>query len=281
MAKAKKIMTDFGDEPPILYTIDNERYHKSSGISRSELWTMHKHTPFRARFGKKTTTKPQALGNVAHCAILEPEDFDNRFVIGPDVNKNTNIWKGARDEAAAAGKELLDQKQFEAGMMIRDAVARKATMQKLLRGAKFEQAAYAIDPDYGVLVKCKPDLANSGMGVLADIKTAADAGYDAFGRSCAEYGYHLQEFHYSRIWNAVDKCNGYVFVVVESAEPFDVAFWECPPAMTKEAEAIYHQTMPTMVECLRTDTWPGFPDKVMPIDMKRWAYQYTAPDNGE
>jgi hypothetical protein len=38
-------------------------------------------------------TKAKGVGTAAHAALLEPELFAERYIVGPDVSRNSNAWK--------------------------------------------------------------------------------------------------------------------------------------------------------------------------------------------
>lgn len=280
-AAAPEIVTDFGDKPPIIYTIDDEQYHGSSGISRSGLWTIYKHNPFKFRYGKKEETPALSLGKIAGCAILEPDELENRYMRTELERAGTNAWKDQEAEAASLGRELVKAPAYDKALLMREAVWSKQTFRKIMEGARVEQAAYVIDKDTGVLCKAKPDIFNEKLGVMCDLKTAAEISAFHFGKAIANYGYHVQESFYTECWSQVADIKAYVFAVVESDEPFDIAFYEIPPAAHREGRVIHKTTLETYAQCLATDTWPGYPDKVTPCDLPRWGYENTSPDDGE
>ena len=75
---------------PGIYSISNEEYHSSSGISRSGI-VEFKHCPkkfwnkyLNPYYIKPEPTKALNFGNAFHTAILEPHEYDNRYISKPD-----------------------------------------------------------------------------------------------------------------------------------------------------------------------------------------------------
>lgn len=281
MAKAPKaapLLTDFGDKPPILYTMTNDQYHAANGVSRSELWKLWKRRPAHVRYGERNETTPMKLGSAAGCAILEPEEFEKRYAKGPDARSNSNIWKDAEGEAKAAGAILLKPDEFDAALCMRESAHATSSLRKLITGARVEQAAFAIDPATGLLVKVKPDLYQPALNIVADIKTSADASPEWFSKTMANYGYHVQEAFYTDVWKNVLPVDAFVFIVIESEVPYLAAQYELPPKAAAEGREICRQALALYAECKAKDEWPGYPDKVVPIDLPRWGYQATHPE---
>ena len=115
-------------------------YFKNPAISASGLKLIDK-TPahfFESRINPKESTDAQKFGTFAHCAILEPQEFDNRFTMVPKgINYATKEGKEIRAEIIASGKEAV---KFEA-------------MQDILK----IQAIFQSHPFVIEMNKCNPE----------------------------------------------------------------------------------------------------------------------------
>jgi exodeoxyribonuclease VIII len=99
-------------KPGIYFDISNEDYHAGDGVSKSQL-DMVALSPALLQWQKSApvdTEKLKALdmGTALHCLLLEPEEFDKRFIVAPQFNRRTNQGKRMKrlSRIARSGKQL-------------------------------------------------------------------------------------------------------------------------------------------------------------------------------
>lgn len=268
--------------PGIYPDISNDDYHAMEGVvSRSGLWELWTKTPAHFKNGEEESEKRHfALGSAAHCAILEPDQVEARYLRGPD-DRRGNKWKDAELYAQSQGQACLTSKEFDTAMFVRDSAAKNRHVQILLKGGVFEQTGVYRDPVTGMLCRVRPDIWNPAARVMADIKTAADASAEAFAKSIHNFGYHVQDHMYSDGWEHAGggEVEGFVFIVVEKAKPYMTVTYELVPQARAEGEAIYRGALSIYKNCMETGVWPGYPDKVSQLDIPRWAYTQTNPEH--
>jgi exodeoxyribonuclease VIII len=262
----------------------DEEYHAGEGVSKSKLWTLDNKTPFHARFGARKETNAFAIGKAAHCAILEPEDLENRYTKGPDARRNSNEWKHAEDFARHAGTTLLKPDDYDMAMVIRDMAATVPELELMRQGGcTVETSAYHLDEETQTLVKTRPDIYNPTHRLIGDIKNMADASPEAFKRDVGKFGYHMQHALYSEVWAAGAEMpvDGFFFIVFEKSDPPLVAVYELSAAAIAEGYARYRSALARYAECVRTDTWPGYPEGVQQIGLRYYDYKLTPPPKEE
>lgn len=275
---------------PGIYTLANEDYHAAPGISKTGLWTIHTKTPFHFRYGERKASSFFDLGSAAHTAVLEPDQLLVRHAKGP-ADRRGNKWTDAVQAAQHEGRTLLTAGDFEKLERIADSAEKNATLRALRPGLVVEQSGFAIDPETGVLCRCRPDGYQPSSGIILDLKTTTDGGASAFARSVANFGYHVQDAFYSDTWSAAhvikqpcwsEPVNGFVFVVVETTAPYVTSTYELDPSAVDEGRAIYRAALARYAECARTDVWPAYPDEPEPLKLPRWAHKLTpVPDYRE
>lgn len=295
-------------DSPGVYQQTNEQYHAGPGVSRSMLWTQFTKTPLHARYGERKATDPQKLGDATGVAVLEPGTFDARFYRGPSDRRGKK-WDAAEEIAREVGKTCLTEAQYDDALRMADCVHRNPIVRKLISGQpSIEQSAYSIDEATGELVKVRPDLHSHTLAIQADLKTAADASEEAFAKSVAEYGYHVQRAMYPLVWEAAggSRVDAFVFIVVESKHPHPVAIYELDPYSTEEGLEVYRHALDDYHRCsqieraMRHDNeikksqgkkhlddaqlevavraaWPGLPSKVTTITMPPWGFKLRKP----
>jgi len=275
-------------KPGVYYNVSNEDYHSGPGISKSGLWTIHAKTPAHFKYPpEKDEESTQAkatkdFGTAAHIAILEPDTFEKRVVRGP-VDRRGNKWKDLAEACEIDGKTLLIEKQYDDVLAMRDAVHANAWINSIITGGKpeIEASGYWIDPETGMLCRCRPDLYRADIGIMLDLKSTESAKADDFARSVYNYGYHAQEAHYTDGYTALGrKIEGVVFLAWEKKSPYAFQVFELPPSIVDEGRAIMRSALNTYAECVRSNQWPGYPDGVQELKFKRWHYTMTEAPNG-
>ncbi len=287
----------------IVYGLDSEAYHAGPGISKSGLWTIYTKTPAHYRFEERAEKNQNALdlGSATHLALLQPEEFEAKVFLGPE-NRMGNKWKDALLEAehrAGPSAIVLTTKDYERCQRIRDSGELCATLVEARRGAIIEASGYATDPATGALCRVRPDCYNPELGIIADLKTARDGGRRGFMNAVAEYGYHMQEAFYSDVWNRVldfenlkgadQTVEAFIFIVIESAAPFQVSAYELAPSAVEEGRQAYQRALVQYATCKERErlgmperqAWPGYPEEPEPLDLPYWAYKLTPRPEAE
>lgn len=190
-------------KPGIYYDISNEDYHAGDGVSKSQLDIIAM-SPALLEWQKSApvdTKKLKALdmGTALHCLLLEPDEFDKRFIIAPSFNRRTT--QGKADEEAflkdveSMGMTVMDAEQGRKLKLMRDSAMAHPGARWLLEEEGFsESSIYWNDSDTGELCRIRPDRYLKNYPVIVDVKKVADM--DRFSRHLDEFRYHVQEAMY-------------------------------------------------------------------------------------
>lgn len=194
--------------------IPDEDYFKRKGISKSLLSRMD--CPEKA-FTPYKSTPAMLEGSAVHCAILEPNEFESRYVVEPTINKRTNVGKEeyAAFVEANKNKTVITQDLVDMALIMQDAVMSHVSASRLLSGGKAEQAYFWTDERTQAECKCKADYVQGN--VIVDLKTTNDASPGGFSRAVANFKYHWQDAWYTR----GTKADGFIFVAVEKPTKLD------------------------------------------------------------
>jgi len=261
---------------PGIYTMTNEAYHASDGISRSGLWTIWSQSPAHFKYGEPKTSRSFDIGQAVHDAILDPNQFDLNCIRGP-ADRRGKKWEEKVAEAEKVGQTVLTAGDYDAVEAMRDAALANSVIADLVHDGLIEQAAFA-DCD-GTLVKAKPDLYSPEHETILDLKTCRDAREHAFARDVATYGYHCQEAFYSTVWKAAGggEVSAFAFACIEKEPPYAVSLYELDANAIAEGHAIIDRALALYDECTRTGVWPGYPAVVQTLSLPRWAFKLTQP----
>jgi exodeoxyribonuclease VIII len=162
-----------------------------------------------------------AMGHAVHCLALEPDEFEERFVSFPKVDRRTKEGKefAARFEAENKGKIILDPQEFQDAMACVQALNNHPEFAAIMEQPRRVEVPFEFEL-FGHRFKAKPDAIIDSMKLILDIKTTEDASPHRWQWSAVDYGYHRQAFIYQGALRQ-DTGKGYrfVFAVVEKPKP--------------------------------------------------------------
>ena len=240
----------------------SKEYHSRPEISKSGLDMIAKSPAhYWDRYLKpdreeKEPTASMMLGSVVHDIVFN----QGEWVKEPAVNKRTNAGKAALEafyEQLNEGQCAAPSSVFEEAERIAAAVMAHPTAAKLIKTGQAEQPIFC-EMD-GVKVKIKPDWVNTKYRLCVDLKTTRDASPLAFAKSCSNFRYHVQDAFYTDVMQAAGHdVNGFVFIAVETAPPYNVAIYQLGPEEQNLGREKYKQDLQTFAECSASNKWPGY-----------------------
>lgn len=271
------------DPRGLYYDVPNEVYQAGPGLSVSGLKRLRK-SPFHFHAPQvpgnlaplASPTPAMFNGTLTHCALLEPDRFDSRYLVGPEVSKNSNAWKDFAKHAADKGLEIISAQQRDAAFAQAASVRALPDVAELLTGGTSEVSCYWVDEETGVLCRCRPDrdfpIAYGTSAVLLDLKTCVDASPDGFGRQVANLHYDMQAAWY---------CDGYaiaadtevsamVFAAVENSFPFAAAAYMLDPEDIAAARRANRKLLRLYRQCEEINEWPGYPREMRRLSLPAW-----------
>lgn len=252
-------------------------YYSTDAISSGLLNAAHRSLA-HARIELTHPSEPtaaQAFGTAFHTAVLEPSDFDKRYTVAPKIDRRTTKGKEewAAFLAANKGRETLTRDEMGAIQDMAQSVHEHGTAGKMLASATMREAS-AFWQESGVLCRARFDALTKydGWSWVVDLKSAADASPEAFRRSVTKWGYHRQAAWYLRGAYALAPVRRrFAFIVVEKTPPHAVAVYELTDDAIEQGGAECEEAFAALVRARDTNTWPGYPDEVVEIDLPPWA----------
>jgi len=266
-----------------MFNLPDEVYHskKCPGISRSLLVETLKHPKAAKRFLEKpdAPNRSMELGSAIHAAILEPDQFYNRFIFYPDTEEFKDARSSKVRSARAAfeqehpTKTILLSKDFETIKRVLDLVYNHPTAPKYLKGLK-EKTFFWKDIETNALLRCKPDVVCVSEHALIDIKTTSKgADPTNFRRSMYTGQYHIQHsFYIEGVNEAVqqaeftqskpflDPISRFIFMVIELDEDDpEIAFYELYPSLVIEGRILWRKALRSLLSCIEKNDWPSYP----------------------
>ncbi|MEX3614445.1 MAG: PD-(D/E)XK nuclease-like domain-containing protein [Burkholderia gladioli] len=280
--------------------LDIDAYHARSEISKSGLDDINVSPAhfYALHLDPKRPARPmragQLEGHLAHCAILEPDEFSKRYAVVPadaprrPTEVQWNAKKPSEDSIAAMawwtefnacanGATIIATAQYETAMRQAESVRDLPEVREALQRGRAEVSAFWTDPTTGVQCRCRPDWvhnATESATILLDVKTFSSAGADEFRRQAARKRYHVQDAFYTDGYAAASGLNvlAFVFVAVETEWPYAAHAMMLDEPSREQGRADYARNLATYARCDATGEWPGYSKEITLITLPQWAF---------
>lgn len=248
--------------------LSSDDYHAGSGISVTGLKLLGR-SPAHYRAGFKSQSTALVIGTALHAAALEPEDFDEEFVVAEGFDSRRD--KGYKRWSEQQDRHIILPKEMEDVTGMKNALQHNRDASMLLSGAAFETSCFANDPETGELCRCRFD-AFTQNGYIVDLKTTTDARPQAVARKIADLGYYIQQAFYTDVpfWATGQKPLGFVFVFVEKEPPYAVCCYELDGADVARGRAAYRKLLNRYHECKSSENWPAYGSGIQKVELPAW-----------
>lgn len=267
----------------IIHGLGIEAYHSGPGISKSGLDDMDPPARYYAlhldpKRPVRVQTAAQRVGQLAHCAILEPEEFGKRYAVGPDCSRANKAWK-EWEASLPAGVEAIKPSEYDTAMWQRESVLKLPGMTDILSAGKAEVSAFWEDPYTGVLCRCRPDFA-ADCGVLLDVKTVGNSSPSDFRLQAARMRYDVQDAFYTEGYSMASDSpvDRFLFLTVETDYPYLAAVHELAPESKSAGSEKARAALNVYAECLRNNEWPHYGSEIHQIQLPGWALTYQGDE---
>ncbi|ACL06275.1 putative bacteriophage protein [Desulfatibacillum aliphaticivorans] len=229
-------------------------------------------TPAHCRVAQETTDA-MLFGTALHTCILEPEKFAKYYATYPEGKDGRSsegrAIKKAMDEA---GGHILTRDKWDRLYGMSEAIKSSKTASNLINQSRHEVSLFW-EHRHGFMCKARADIWHPTIGIIADLKKVTPGDFQALDRTIVKYKYHWQDEWYTQGARAVtDRMDwNFVFIFVEDQAPFSVRCLTLSPESKMQAHEELADITADYAQCLKTDTWPGYPDRVEMIELPRWA----------
>lgn len=265
-------------DPGLYFNIPNEAYHAGPGVSKSQLddiainpavFQWRKSAPEDEE--KKTALD---MGTALHCILLEPQEFDLRFVIAPKFDRRTTEGKKRAahflEENGQSGKTVLEHEEHRKLLLMRDSTfAHPAARYFLEAEGHCEASIYWDDEQTGELCRIRPDRFLKNQPVIVDVKKVADM--ERFARHVDEFRYHVQDAMYrDGFYQHFNEYPQFVFIAVSESincGRYPVRVFQLEQEDVAVGHDLYRRDLNTYHQCRLTNTWGG----VESLSRPAWA----------
>lgn len=279
--------------PRVELQLPREAYDSIEAWNASLLKIVCKQTPahaYQAYFAGNERPDSAAfrIGTMVHEWVLEPEVFLKYATTSHGTR--TKLYKEAMADAAAKGKPLAAEDEYQLAKAMGDAIK----MHPIVGGRfssehlNFNEVTLTWTTD-GKPCKARLDAIRYVNGKLwiADLKTCQNASWDAFGRDSLEYLYVLQASFYADGAYAcrrdLEKCWGlpagelenipmeFEFICIEKTAPHFIARYSMTDEQAMIGRSLYESALAKAQAAKDLEYWPSYDINSKPLALPPWA----------
>jgi len=263
-------------------------YHKNAALSHSKLETFRRRPAlFYKKYIEKSLapTEPSSafrIGSAAHVAILEPDQYYERYARRPDgIDRRTKEGKAAfaEFEAANLGKIIIDGDEDDQVGCMERAVRDHRLASELLDDGVAEATWRTAG---SMPLQCRTDWYNPAgcelsqrRPYVADLKTVESLDEDAFSnfeKAVFRFGYHRQAGFYLPLISEITTAPvfDFFFIVVEKVEPFGCAVYRLSDEAVSIGQDESIADLRGIKACVDSGVWPNIEVKLHELGLPKW-----------
>lgn len=276
----------------VFYDLPDPDYRAASGVSNSMLKNIaldgeEPGSPahFVAAFNDPTMDSDALFfGRMVHSRILTPgeplpgmieypENYaDEKTGEAKKWNGNSKVCKRWEAEQEAAGLRPMKAAEIRAMDGVVNAITSDPMCQKAFADGKAEVSLFKPyhTANGMVLRKARLDWVSPGYA-LVDIKTCQDARTFDFDGVLWKRRYYVQAAYYLDLWNELnpdDQKTNFIFIAVEKSSPHAIQIFDMDPTDLDSGRREYRRNLSTIIQCMKTGEWPGYPTGIQAIRMR-------------
>jgi hypothetical protein len=261
----------------------HDEYHCLSAISRSALITFGQspahfwHNFLNPKAQAKAPTPAMLFGAAFHAYVLEPLEYQTKYVEAPTSSKVSKAYRLAEEEASSNNQVIVPQGTAALCHQLSQALHEHPTAHKILTTKGFYEATFlATCPHTDLEVKCRADCITDS-GWVVDLKTTTNASPDAFVKTIANYHYHVQAGFYLDVieWATGSRPKGFLFVCIEKEAPYAVSVIRASDSMIAAGSRRARNLLNQMADCFNTfgpsQPWPAYDQDIVEVNLPAWA----------
>jgi hypothetical protein len=285
-------------EPGIYDGVDFDTYKSWDAVNKSSLDEMWDRSALHYKYrldNPEEETDAMVVGSALHTLILEPEEFDKRYLVaqtcsavvkstGAMCTKDGQVFDGKRWFCGIHGRGIgplpgikrIGQKQSEIVYAMAAGILKSDVAKAFINDEGRNELSIVWD-DRATGIRCKGriDLERIGSwGSIGDLKTTESPTPWDFSRSISDYAYDRQAAWYIDGATAVGiKPESFVFICPEKKPPYDVGLFR----MQSDAIAIGREQNEWLLKrlqwCRDNNAWPPATGAFEDISVPRFHFE--------
>ncbi len=220
----------------------------------------------------RAPTKEMAFGSAFHAYVLEPDKFQEEFMVKTIDGRTVAGKKFLLENEMIHKKTIISEEDFERIRYMDANIKKHDIAIRMLVGGHAEQVVlYKLKASNGNDIWCKSKIDYLGNDVMIDLKTTKSADIDSFSKSIENYSYYIQAAMYSHSIEALGQDRPkFYFIAVESEAPFAVSVIELSDEHYTLGYKKLYEAVDIFEKCLRENHYPAYPQTIQKSRMSKW-----------
>ena len=241
-------------------------------ISASKLYLLQKSAAHYERLkDQKIESKELLLGSMVHCLALQPELFEEQYVIMSEgVDRRTKAGKEEYELNLVSGKEIVLFNQAEHAKLITKHLLKNDLARSLLDNSRKELTLQW--EENGVACKARMD-ALTPEGTIVDLKTTMDSSAKGFMKAIVHRSYYLQAAWYLRGAKANQiEAREFIFLAMEKGGAYLAAAYRLSTEALCMADREIDVLLARYKEAKDTQVFKGYTSSyaIETLDLPSW-----------
>lgn len=244
--------------PALVSDMPNEIYHSHPSISNSGLSLVARSPAHYYHATRGGGSRAMEIGTAFHTALLEPDRYAAEYIVveGCD-DRRLAAYKDAAK--VYGGDKTLTQSEGASVAVMTESIAANGAVHAILsRPGRAELSAFVVDPETGIVMRCRFDWLTD-CGVSVDLKKTQDCREFAFSRSLHNYRYHVQAAMYSHIYQLLfGKQLQFKILAVEEQPPCANILYDIDPLALQHGHKLYREALEDYAAAHETGIWNSY-----------------------
>jgi len=214
------------------------------------------------------------FGKMFHAAVLEPETFDDKYMVMPEgLDRRTKEGKALWADILASGKQAVADNKFNDVKKMAANIHKLPIWSKIMaNNPQFEKTVRTDRKRIRMDIFVEP-CDDFPRGLIGDLKSCADASPYKFGYDCNKLGYHIQAAHYCDVVFEVSGFKpDFIILASEKTRPFIAKAYEIGQIELSIGLKLASEAYGRLIECLALEEWPSYGQDIEPIALPTFAY---------
>ena len=277
--------------PPGIYEgVPHDVYRAWDAVSFSRLKRIDD-CPLQYKLNTSTESAAMKLGSYVHCALLEPDELDERFVVpswhrdaanvtasgNPSESKATAYYKSMRQAAEESGVTIVSDSDADMLDRIKKVIADNNRADQWLNKDHGWSEVSIVWTDKHTGLMCKARIDRLTPQRLIDVKTCMSCKPSEFMWDIYKRGYHRQAAWYLKGWNTLasegltEPVDEFAIIAVGKDSPVQVTAAPLSEDAIRLGENDNIEALAMVEYCMARDEWPGHQNPTV-FDLPPKAY---------